>query len=120
MDAIYTYGGGEIIWKVFNGIVMMTKSESPYFTNVIYVSALVGTVLAVARALPGGQLGMLTKTWFIPTYIILSLLLVPKTTVDIIDYVDSSFTYEPVENVPLGFAFLASVGNPPIFNGFIK
>ncbi|MEN8236790.1 MAG: conjugal transfer protein TraG N-terminal domain-containing protein [Pseudomonadota bacterium] len=111
MDIIYTYGGGEIIHKVFNGIAILTKSNSAYFTNVVYVSALIGGVWAAAKALPGGNLGFFASSWFIPSYLLLSLFLVPKASVNIVDAVDPTYRADRVDNVPLGLALVASVSS---------
>lgn len=111
MDTVYSYGGGEILLKVFNGIGMLTKSNSAYFTNVLYLSAVIGGIIAAARAIPGGRLGIFSRSWLIPTYIILSLLLVPKTRVEIIDQVDPTFVHDAVDNIPVGIAFIASASS---------
>ncbi|ARN84777.1 conjugal transfer protein TraG N-terminal domain-containing protein [Candidatus Nucleicultrix amoebiphila] len=109
--SIYSYGGGQMLWTLFNGLALVFKSNSPYLTSVGYLSMIVGGVWATTRALFQANIGIFAKTWFIPSYAILSLMLVPKTTVNIVDEVDPYFNSDRVDNIPVGLALIASTAS---------
>lgn len=112
MDLIvYSYGGGEMLWTIFNGLALIFKSNSPYLTSVGYLSMLIGGIWAATRAIFQANIGIFAKTWFIPSYAILSLMLVPKTTVNIVDEVDPIFKSDRVDNIPVGIALIASTAS---------
>ena len=108
---IYTYGGGEVLWRVFNGLSLFFQSDSAYLTSVVKLSLAVGGLWAALRALYGGQLGILTRDYVIPVYIILNVLLLPKTSVHIVDEVSSTFKYSKVDHVPIGIAAVTSTAS---------
>lgn len=109
--SIYSYGGGQMLWTLFNGLALVFKSNSPYLTSVGYLSMIVGGVWATTRAIFQANIGIFAKTWFIPSYAILSLMLVPKTTVNIVDEVDPYFNSDRVDNIPVGLALIASTAS---------
>lgn len=109
--SIYSYGGGQMLWTLFNGLALVFKSNSPYLTSVGYLSMIVGGVWATTRAIYQANIGIFAKTWFIPSYAILSLMLVPKTTVNIVDEVDPYFNSDRVDNIPVGLALIASTAS---------
>lgn len=112
MDSIiYTYGGGDMLWTLFNGIALIFKSNSPYLTSVGYLSMLVGGIWGTTAALYQANIGIFAKSWFIPSYAILSLMLVPKVTVNIVDEVDPYFKSDRVDNIPVGIAVVASTAS---------
>lgn len=108
-QVIYTYGGGEILWKILNILSMIFKSNSTYFTPLLKVTLAIGALWAGMRAILQANVGLFAKSWFFPAYIILSLLLVPKVSVHIIDRVDSSMHYAKVDNIPFGLSCIASL-----------
>ena len=112
MDSIiYTYGGGEMLWTIFNGLALIFKSNSPYLTSVGYLSMLIGGIWGATAALYQANIGIFAKSWFIPSYAILSLMLVPKVTVNIVDEVDPYFRSDRVDNIPVGIALVASTAS---------
>lgn len=105
--SIYTYGGGEILWRVFNGVSMVFGSST--FMKTLLISSLaLGTISAVLRNIYGQSLTGFIGTWVIPVIVSLNLLFLPKTSVHIIDKVDSHFHYAKVDHVPLGLALIPS------------
>ena len=51
-DIIYTYGGGEVLWKVFNGLAILFKNDSAYWTNIMPLALVIGgAILLVDRLL---------------------------------------------------------------------
>jgi len=108
---IYTYGGGEILWKIFNGLSLFFHSDSAYLTGVVKLSLIIGGFWAALRAIYGGNMGILARDYFIPAYLILNLLLLPKTSVHIVDEVSSDFKYSKVDHVPIGIAAVTSTAS---------
>jgi conjugal transfer mating pair stabilization protein TraG len=108
---IYTYGGGEILWKIFNGLALFFKSDSAYLTGVVKLSLAIGGLWAALQAIYKGSMGILARDYFIPAYLILNILLLPKTSVHIVDEVSSDFKYAKVDNVPLGIAAVTSTAS---------
>ncbi|MGI4851407.1 MAG: conjugal transfer protein TraG N-terminal domain-containing protein [Janthinobacterium lividum] len=107
---IYTFGGGEALWKVFNGLAILFKSDSG-FNSVMKLSMTVGAVWAALSAMWGANVGLFARDYFIPTYVILNLMLIPTTSVHIIDEVNPDFRYSKVDNVPIGIAAVASTAS---------
>lgn len=106
--AIYTYGGGEILWRVFNGIAMIFGS-STFMSSLMVTTLAIGTLWASTRSIYNNSLGIFTMQWVLPVVIALNVLFLPKTSVHIIDKVDSHFHYSKVDNVPLGLAAIPSL-----------
>jgi conjugal transfer mating pair stabilization protein TraG len=106
---IYTFGSGEVLWKIFNGLAILMKSDSEYFTPMIRVSLLIGTFWAATRAIFRYNVGIFGRDWFLPTYLALTLLFVPKASVNIIDPVDPRHHFSRVDHVPAGLALVASL-----------
>jgi conjugal transfer mating pair stabilization protein TraG len=110
-SVIYTFGGGEALWKVFNGIAIIFSSGSGYMTSIMKLSMAIGGLWAAFRAILGANMGIFGKDYFVPTYLILNLLLIPTTSVHIIDEVNPGFKYSKVDHVPVGIAVIASTAS---------
>ena len=108
---IYTFGGGEALWKVFNGLALVFKSDSAYITGVLKLSLAVGGLWAALRAILGANVRFFARDYMVPTYLILNLLLLPKTSVHIVDEVNPDFRYAKVDHVPIGIAAVASTAS---------
>lgn len=104
---IYSFGGGAILVEIFNAVAMLCKSNSEYFTPVLKLSASVGAIWAAVRAIWKTDVGLFGKSWFVPTYLVLSILLVPKSSINIIDNTDSGFVTRTIDHIPLGLAVIA-------------
>tara|TARA_B100000614_G_scaffold248686_1_gene256903 strand:+ start:2494 stop:5310 length:2817 start_codon:yes stop_codon:yes gene_type:complete len=108
---IYTFGGGEILGPIFNGMAMIFQSNNDYFTPVAELALLVGGLWAALRAFYGYNVGIFGKQWFVPTFTILTLFFTPKSSVDIIDQANPGHTYQKVDNIPSGIALISSVAS---------
>ncbi len=108
MDIIYTYGGGWMLYEVFNVIGDICKTDSPYWTNFMVPALLVGGLWAAVNATAQANFGIFAKSWFLPTYVLLTILLVPKTHINIVDEVDPTFGSDRVDNIPVGLAVIAT------------
>lgn len=106
---IYSYGGGKILWEIFNVLAILFKSDNVYTTSVIKLSLVVGAIWATTFAVFKANLGVFAKVWFAPTFLLLNLMLVPKATIHIIDRVDQNFHYSAVDHVPAGLGLIVAL-----------
>ena len=108
---LYTFGGGEVLFKVFNALAMLFKSESAYVTSMFKFSLTIGALWAALGAIYRANVGIFARDWFLPTYAILSLLLVPKVTIHVVDVVNPDHRYHKIDHVPAGIALVVSVAS---------
>jgi conjugal transfer mating pair stabilization protein TraG len=109
--AVYIYGGGKILWTIFNGISLIFASDNPYFTSVGTLTIGIALLYTAVRSVPGGSLPIFFKEWILPTFLLVALFYGPKASVNIIDKVDLNFKYSKVDNIPLGIAAVASLSS---------
>lgn len=107
--SIYVYGGGEILWTVFNGIALLFKSGNPYFTSASKLTLAIGVMYVAAQAIPKASIPLFFKSWFLPTFLLTALFYGPKTEVHIIDKANADFAYAKVDHIPFGIAAVASL-----------
>ena len=97
--AITTYGGGDILWGVFNALAtLLNANTGSLFTSLVRLGLLIGGFGAIMSALWKQNPLALFKDWLLPFYIILNVLFVPTTSVWIIDPLLK--TQEKVDHVP--------------------
>jgi len=104
---VYSYGGAEILWKVFNSLAMLANSTYFYNLSILITGGALLTV--AARAIPAASIPFLFKKWIMPTFFLMAFFWGPKVTVNIVDHVDTNFKASEVANVPFGIAFAASI-----------
>lgn len=111
--SITTYGGGEVLWQIFNGIaIMLHGSGESYFGPILKLAIGFGGFLAAISAIYKEQGGVFSRQWVIPSFLLLNLFMLPKTSIHIYDPVDSvRGHYYKVDNVPVGLAMVASLPN---------
>jgi conjugal transfer mating pair stabilization protein TraG len=101
---IYTYGGGEFLRLVFNGIATVFGDGD--YMMALRIAALIGFFSVMIHiAMQKGQMDM---KWIIGIIFVVSVMVVPKVRVAIQDEVvvsDSSI----IDNIPLGLGVTASV-----------
>ncbi|WP_371253875.1 conjugal transfer protein TraG [Orientia tsutsugamushi] len=107
---IYTFGGGDLLWHVFNGIGRVFASNSEYFTPVGHLALTIGGIWAATRAIFRGNIGIFAMEWFFPSIFIFTLLFAPKATVWLKDEVSMSAPVK-VDNIPIGIAMFASLSS---------
>jgi len=107
---IYTYGGGDLLVAVFNAIAMIFKSDSTYLTPVGTMAMTIGGVYIGIKAIFKGDIGLLGKSWMIPSMIAFVLLFSPKTTVWIKDEVAMNAPVK-IDNIPFGISFFTSLSS---------
>lgn len=89
--AIHTYGGGGLLAKVFNAVSMLIYGNdkgtvSKTFNAILRVALTVGGFSSICIAFFREKFEPLVKCFFLPAVGILSILLVPRTTVTIQDH----------------------------------
>ncbi|MGV8948500.1 MAG: conjugal transfer protein TraG N-terminal domain-containing protein [Candidatus Paracaedibacter sp.] len=104
---VYSYGGAQILWKVFSSLAMLATSTYFYKLSILMIGVALLTV--AARAIPVASLPFLFKKWIMPTFFLMAFFWGPKVKVDIVDHVDTNFKASSVANVPFGVAFAASL-----------
>jgi conjugal transfer mating pair stabilization protein TraG len=104
---VYTYGGAEILWKVFNSLAILANSTYFHKLSILMTGGALLTV--AARAIPAASIPFLFKKWIMPTFFLMAFFWGPKVTVNIVDHVDTNFKASQVANVPFGIAFAASL-----------
>ncbi|WP_342637817.1 conjugal transfer protein TraG N-terminal domain-containing protein [Orientia tsutsugamushi] len=107
---IYTFGGGDLLWHVFNGIGRVFASNSEYFTPVGHLALTIGGIWAATRAIFRGNIGIFAMEWFFPSIFIFTLLFAPKATVWLKDEVSMNAPVK-VDNIPIGIAMFASLSS---------
>ena len=120
--AIHTYGGGPLLEKVFNAIAMILYGDAQSgigkaFNGILRLSMAVGGFCCACLAFFREKFDPLFKTFFLPAVGIVSCLLVPRTSVLIVDHIGQKspsavvWGMKKIDNVPffLGkFATLTS------------
>ncbi|MEM9838019.1 MAG: conjugal transfer protein TraG N-terminal domain-containing protein [Pseudomonadota bacterium] len=103
---VITYGGGEFIRDMFNAVAALVGLGS--FASALRLSLLLGLLFVLFHAAFSMNLWT-TVRWFTASLIIYLCLLVPKTTVQVVDRFDPGLPGATVANVPLGLALVASL-----------
>ena len=107
---IYTYGGQDILQQVFNAIGRIFASNSTYFTPVATFSLSLGAVWAGTRAIFNGNVEIFGKQWFVPSFLALTLLFSPKTTVWLMDDVRGNAPVK-IDNIPFAIGAVSSLSS---------
>ncbi|KJV80129.1 putative traG protein [Rickettsia hoogstraalii str. RCCE3] len=102
---IHTFGGGDILWQVFNGIGRVFASNSEYFTPVGQFALTIGGIWAATRAIFRGNIGIFAMEWFFPSLFIFIFLFAPKANVWLKDEISMQAPVK-IDNIPIGVAFL--------------
>jgi len=98
---IHTYGGGEILEKVFNAIAMLFNSSGGIVQPIAIIVALVAGIWAIARAFFSSPEQFMSK-YFLPLITIPAIFMIPTSTVHIEDVLtNKGYT---VSNVPMFLA----------------
>jgi conjugal transfer mating pair stabilization protein TraG len=103
--AIHTYGGGEALHYVFQGIATILSGDT--LGNLLTIAGSLGILWASIITVLKGTISEGGK-WFLWFMITLNVFLLPKTTVWIIDEIGGRQAYK-VDNVPLLLGKTASI-----------
>ncbi|WP_341794393.1 conjugal transfer protein TraG N-terminal domain-containing protein [Rickettsia endosymbiont of Rhinocyllus conicus] len=107
---IHTFGGGDILWQIFNGIGRVFASHSEYFTPVGKFALTIGGIWAATRAIFRGNIGIFAMEWFFPSLFIFIFLFAPKANVWLKDEISMQAPVK-IDNIPIGVAFFASISS---------
>ena len=102
---VVTYGGGEFLRVVFNGIVMIMGHDD--YSTLIRLFMLVGFLWVLTGAAFNMKI-MPSFTWLMSAIAVVYLLLIPKVNVMVVDRLNPS-TNSVVANVPIGVGVTASM-----------
>ena len=104
---IFTYGGGEFLRLVFNGIAAITGNGD--YISILKVSAMIGILWVLIEGAFNTHRG-LNWQWLLVITLVYNTAMVPKTEVIITDRIDASQS-GVVANVPLGLAAFAGTAS---------
>lgn len=102
---IITYGGGQVLTLLFNGIATAVGDNN--YNTLIRISALFGLAWVLLESTFRNQF-VLNIKWFLGFVLLYNALLVPKVTVHVIDRLQHN-QLTTIANVPWGLAFFASI-----------
>jgi len=105
MTEVWTIYGGDMWRQVFNGVVTVIGTDT--YSTLKRIVGLFG-VLGVMFSFVKSRNPMVFANWLAIFFLITSVLLVPKRSVQILDVTDPAAVYE-VDNVPAGLAFIAGL-----------
>ena len=116
--AIHTYGGGELLEKVFNSVSMLIYGNSTtgigkFFNGIIRLALIIGGFACICAAYSKGSLQPIIHNFFLTSLGVISLL-VPRSTVYIKDHMAQVVStanmpaLRKVENVPFAMGMAAT------------
>jgi len=113
---IITYGGGDLLWQIFNALSMLfygKGSSSSAIQPLCVISSMIGGAWGISRCFFQAYTDAFLTKYFLPLLAVPYMLIVPQTTVHIIDKLDASdkLNGKPlvVDHVPLLFANIAGM-----------
>ena len=107
---IYTYGGGEILQKVFNLVSIICSAKIEGYDTAVWIAVNIGLLVAVIMAMTKMNFSPVWKQWLIPVFLTVSLFTLNTEKVIIHDDLvrnDSKQKDYKVDNVPLLLAYTA-------------
>lgn len=105
---IYTYGGGDILYNIFQGVAKLHNGG--VLKQLFAIGGMLGLTMAVIKAFFSHQSVVdLVKTWFLPLVIGYGLFFMPKSHVFIKDIITQS--EKSVANVPYGLALVSKLSS---------
>lgn len=105
---IYTYGGGDILYQIFQGVAKLHSGS--VLKQLFAIGGTIGLTLSVIRAFFSHQsAGDLVKTWFLPLVIGYGIFFMPKSQVMVKDIITQ--TEKSVANVPYGLALVSKLSS---------
>lgn len=112
---IITYGGGDLLWQVFNAISMLFygKNNSHFVQPLCVMSALIGGAWGISKCFFQSYIEGFINKYFLPVLILPTLFMLPQTSVHIIDKLSPqdrlNGKHFVVDHVPLLFAKIAGI-----------
>ena len=105
---VYTIGGGEILYDVFNAVASLTRSGN--YIKFISMISTIGLFWALLMTAFGNSFkGFIT--WFASFFLIYNVMFLPKVTVVINDPINFGKPYQSVDNIPIALGIAASISS---------
>lgn len=105
---IYTYGGGDILYNIFQGVAKLHNGG--VLKQLFAIGGMMGLTMAVIKAFFSHQsVGELVKMSFLPLIIGYGLFFMPKSQVFIKDIITQS--EKSVANIPYGLALVSKLSS---------
>jgi len=105
---VYTIGGGEILYDVFNAVASLTRSGN--YLKFISMISTIGLFWALLMTAFGNSFkGFIT--WFASFFLIYNVMFLPKVTVVINDPINFGKPYQSVDNIPIALGIAASISS---------
>ncbi len=109
MYTIYSFGGGETLRYIFNGLAMVLSfSEQGLASSLIRLAGIVSIIWVLAIAMVRQSI-LPALHWFIWFLCIINLLLIPRTSVYICDPLTYQGVRQKVDNIPVLLAVVSSL-----------
>ncbi|MDF3047712.1 MAG: conjugal transfer protein TraG [Candidatus Midichloriaceae bacterium] len=105
---IYTLGGGEYLWDVFNAVAAITSGKQ--YLNIVAMTATLGLAWAMIQSSFGNSFKP-NVVWIVTFMLFYNVVFVPKATVLIHDPLSRQEQYRKVDNVPFALALFASLSS---------
>lgn len=105
---IHTYDGSDLLVSVLNAVAMIFQSDNTYLNPVGSIAMSIGGLYIGVQAIYKGDIGLIVKSWMIPSLIVIMILYGAKTTVWIKDDVQMSAPVK-IDNIPFGISFFTSI-----------
>lgn len=106
-SGILTYGGGDTLKHVFDGVSMlMNGQDGQIYRPMMMIGATVGALWAIGKAFWESSIVTLVNHWLIPMVLVVGICMIPTTTVKIYDplLTPGHAPHGVSDNVPLGLA----------------
>jgi conjugal transfer mating pair stabilization protein TraG len=103
---VVTYGNGELLSKVFSAIAQALHGNNATFKTLFHLSLVLGGTWAIVNMILQRNI-LAGVQWLGIYYIAFYILLLPSSAVVIVDRINTD-PIDPVDNVPLGVAVMAS------------
>lgn len=107
---VYTYGGGEVLQKIFNLVSIICGAKIADYDVAVWIAVNIGLLVAVVMAMTKMNLSPIWKQWLIPVFLTVSLFTLNTEKVIIHDYLirnDSKQKDYKVDRVPVLLAYAA-------------
>ena len=66
---ITTYGGGKVLWEIFNVLALIFHSNSKFVTAMWQPIAMITLLWTFSRTFQSFNIGIFAKEWFLPMFV---------------------------------------------------
>lgn len=105
---IYTFGGGDYLYSIFNGVAALVASHS--YVKIISLSGMLALFWALIQSAFTNQFKN-TVTWAVSFMFVYNVMFLPKVTIVINDPLNRGVVNRNVENVPAALGIFASLSS---------